>query len=145
MNHVLVSNWNNTVKAKNTVYFLGDMSFGRGNRRIDYWLDNLNGKIVCIKGNHDKSKSVKFHQSFVLQYKSHKFLLIHNPVHAPKWNDWIIHGHIHNNDLENYPFINRKKRTINVSAEVINYKPLDLEFLFNINFENIDRIEIISD
>ena len=33
--------------------------------------------------------------------------------------------------------INSKNKTINVCAELINYKPLDIDELFKLNFENI--------
>jgi len=43
MNRTLISNWNNTIGKKDTVYFLGDLAFGRGSRTTDYWLEKLNG------------------------------------------------------------------------------------------------------
>jgi hypothetical protein len=33
---------------------------------------------------------------------------------------------MHNNDLKEYPFINFKEKRINVSAEVIGYRPVSL-------------------
>ena len=50
MNKTLVDNWNNTISNKDTVYFLGDMSFGKGSRSADYWLSKLNGNIFFIRG-----------------------------------------------------------------------------------------------
>lgn len=138
MNYFIVNNWNNTVKNNDVVYFLGDMAFGRGSHSTDYWVSKLNGKIIFIKGSHDKSKKIKFHDKLILEYKSHKFLLIHDPNNAPKqWKGWIIHGHHHNHYLDEFPFINGKNKTINVSVELINYKPLDIDELFKLNFENI--------
>jgi len=145
MNKVIINNWNNTVKQGDLVYFLGDMGFGRKSRKTDYWLDKLSGKIIFIKGNHDRSKKIKFLDSVTLKYKDHKFLLRHNPENAPKrWKEWIIHGHHHNNDLKNYPFINGKKKTINVGVEVIDYKPLDIDKLFKLKFEDIEKMETIN-
>ena len=114
------------------------MSFGHESRKADYWLERLKGNVIFIKGSHDKSKNIKFFNKFILEYKEIKFLLIHDPKGAPEnWNGWIIHGHCHNHDLENYPFINGKKKTINVPVELINHKPLDIEELFRLNFKNI--------
>ncbi len=145
MNRSIIKKWNETVRQDDVVYFLGDMSFGRESRKIDYWAGKLNGNITFIKGSHDRSKKIKFLDSFVLWHGDNKFLLIHDPENAPeKWNGWIIHGHCHNNDLKNYPFINGKKKTINVSVEVINYKPLDMDKLFELDFENIDIMETID-
>ena len=59
MNNVLLNNWNNTIKDEDTVYFLGDLAFGTSSRPTDYWLKQLKGKIIFIKGNHDKSKNIR--------------------------------------------------------------------------------------
>ena len=120
MNFFIVNNWNTIVKNNDIVYFLGDMSFG----------------------SHDKCKNIKFFNEYIMEYNNIKFLLIHDPDNLTKnWNGWIIHGHYHNHDLENYPFINGEKRRINVSIELINYKPLDIEKLFAMDFKNIKIME----
>ena len=127
MNNVLLNNWNNTIKDEDTVYFLGDLAFGTSSRPTDYWLKQLKGKIIFIKGNHDKSKNINFLQHCKLQYGKYSFFLTHDPVNAPKnWDGWIIHGHHHNHYTE-YPFINKEKRTINVSVELTDYKPVDMD------------------
>lgn len=144
MNWFIVNNWNNVVKDNDVVYFLGDMSFGKGSREADYWLKKLKGKIIFIKGSHDKPKKIKTFNEFILEYKHIKFLLIHDPKDAKNWNSWIVHGHHHNHDLENYPFINGEKKTINMSIELINYKPLDIEELFRLNFKNIRFMEKVD-
>lgn len=141
MNKVLLGNWNNAVMPNDEVYFLGDMAFGRGSRPPSFWLAKLNGKVHFIKGNHDREKIVT-KQSEVLDYNGQKFLLIHDPEKKPaKWKGWIIHGHKHNNDLKNYPFVNGEKKTINVSAELVNYKPLDIDFLCDLELDKIKCME----
>lgn len=50
MNATLVGNWNRVVKEDDTVFFLGDLAFGRDPLS---WLEELNGHIVLIKGSHD--------------------------------------------------------------------------------------------
>ncbi len=145
MNWFIVDNWNSIVRDDDDVYFLGDLSFGNGSRKADYWLKKLNGKIIFIKGSHDKSKGIKLFNEFILEYNYTKFLLVHDPKNVTKnWNDWVIHGHYHNHDLKNYPFINGMNRTINVSAELINYKPLNIEELFKLDFKNIKIMEKID-
>ncbi|MFH1895686.1 MAG: 2'-5' RNA ligase family protein [archaeon] len=129
MNDVIVNNWNSTVTDKDKVYFLGDMAFGKGSRKTSYWLEKLNGNTVFIEGNHEEVGNTESYSSaynVVLKYKGKKFLLVHDPALKPKeWNDWIIHGHKHNNDLVNYPLINKRNKTINVSAELLAYKPIN--------------------
>jgi len=129
MNRVLVNNWNKTVRKNDIVYFLGDMTVGKGHRPLEYWLPQLRGNIIFIKGKsyHHRDKEVdgiKFYDKLILNHKGNRFLLIHNPQDAPSdWGDWVIHGHKHNNNLE-YPLVNKNKKTINVSAELIEYKPI---------------------
>lgn len=129
MNEVLVNNWNNTVRASDLIFFLGDLAFGTNSRSIDYWLDKLNGKKVFIRGNHDTqpfTKALEAPNHYFIRYKEQSFMLTHNPLRPQYWNDWVIHGEKHNNNLEKYPFMNKKEKTINVSVEVINYKPVSL-------------------
>lgn len=144
MNRILIKNWNNTVKENDTVYFLGDMSFGRNSRGPRYWLGKLNGKIIYIRGNHDKSNLGKQYE--VVNYKGHKFLLVHNPESVDSFDGWIIHGHKHNSDLVNYPFINRERRTINVSVETIGYKPISFDQIIEIiHSPSLKRLETYLD
>ena len=42
---------------------------------------------------------------------------------------WIIHGHHHNNDQLKHPLINNESCMINVSAELLDYRPIELEKL----------------
>ena len=43
------------------------------------------------------------------------------------FDGWVIHGHVHNKELAKYPFFNPDKRTVNVSAEMIGYRPISLD------------------
>jgi calcineurin-like phosphoesterase family protein len=54
---------------------------------------------------------------------------MHDPYRPLGYDGWIIHGDKHNNSLKRYPFINQKTKTINVSAELVNYTPLSLSRL----------------
>ena len=49
-----------------------------------------------------------------------------------RFDGWVIHGHHHNNDLRCFPFVNFKKRWINVSAEVLGYSPVGIQELMRI-------------
>ena len=130
MNKTLVDNWNNTISNKDTVYFLGDLAYGKGSRNTDYWLKQLNGKIIFIKGNHDKSDKIKFHETYILEYGEYKFFLSHEPEQVPKdWDGWAICGHHHNNKLDEYPFIDKKNKRINISTELTKFRPVDMDEL----------------
>lgn len=144
MNRILMNNWNSVVNPRDTVYFLGDLSYGRKSHSETFWMEKLNGHKVFIKGSHDDGHNIKTYTHLVLNHKNKQFYLVHDPYDAPiDWGDWIIHGHIHNNDLAKFPFINGRKKRINVSAELLNYQPLNIETLFKMNFESIDRLETL--
>jgi calcineurin-like phosphoesterase family protein/2'-5' RNA ligase len=142
MNGVLVNNWNNVVRD-NPVYFLGDLSYGRNSKPADNWLKKLSGLVTFVRGNHEQARNSKDYH--ILEYKGRSFLLVHDPDHIPiNWNGWVIHGHKHDNDLRNYPFISGKKKTINVSAEVVNYKPVSLDYILSLNIDSIDRMDVVD-
>ena len=126
MDHVLIKNWNYTISPKTRIYCLGDLRYGPEAEPAAQYRRRLRGDIVFISGNHDEPE-----QGMVplieTEYDNLKFLLIHDPADAPpSFDGWIIHGHHHNNDLRHYPFMNFIQRRINVSAEVIGYKPVSL-------------------
>jgi calcineurin-like phosphoesterase family protein len=132
MNDTIVYNWNRTVGKNDIVYFLGDVAFGRGSRDASYWLSKLNGNIVFIRGSHDRLRGIKFYDRLILNYGSQRFLLVHDPEDVPSnWKGWVIHGHTHNNRSE-YPLVNRKNKTINVSVELLDYKPLSMNGLLDL-------------
>jgi len=150
MNEAMLNNWNKTVGKKDIVFFLGDMRFGKGSRETDYWLKKLNGIIYFINNKdnptHDtKSKITKYYNMLFIRYRNKKFLLVHDPIDVPKyWDGWTICGHKHNNNLRDFPLINGKNKTINVSVELINYTPLSMEKLFKLDFEKIGYMEKIE-
>ena len=137
MNQTLINNWNNTISKRDIVYFLGDLAFRKGSKTTDYWLKQLNGKIIFIKGNHDRSNNIKFYDDYILEYRGIRFLLIHEPEKAPKdWDGWIICGHHHNNHPDKYPFMNKKNKIINISTELTKYRPVHInEIIEKINDE----------
>ena len=130
MNTSLVKNWNRTVDKSDKVYFLGDMTFGKGRRSIDYWLSKLNGDIFFICGNHDTdiiTRAKVITDQFPIKYKGHEFLLMHDPYRPSNWNGWIIHGDKHNNSPVEYPHVHKKNMTVNISAEFTEYTPISLD------------------
>ncbi len=126
MDHVLIKNWNYTIGPKTRIYCLGDLRYGPVSEPAMQYRKRLRGDIIFIRGNHDDpdTGAVLFIET---EYEGKKFLLIHDPADAPpSFDGWVIHGHHHNNDLRNYPFMNFTGRRVNVSAEVIGYKPVSL-------------------
>ena len=133
MNAMLVRKWNKTVSDTDTVYFLGDLAMGNPYK----WLKELNGNIVLIRGNHDK-KLQEAKDSKIITYDGEELYLIHNPDNRDKdWDGWTIHGHIHNNDLVEYPLFNPDKKMFNVSCELLNYRPVEIRKLLKYRDEHV--------
>lgn len=139
MNQTIISNWNNTIRSNDKVFFLGDMSFGRDSLKPREYLKLLKGNIIYLKGSHDKGirpssdlgPKVKVHLSYHIEVTGIKFLLVHDPFdiylnHDPI--DWTIHGHVHDNE----PFLCPERKRINVSVEAINYTPITLSRIVDI-------------
>jgi calcineurin-like phosphoesterase family protein len=126
MDHVLIKNWNYTIGPKTRIYCLGDLRYGQDAEPAAQYRKKLRGDIVFIRGNHDDTETGTV-SSFETEYENLKFLFIHDPADVPpSFDGWVIHGHHHNNDLRHYPFMNFIDRHVNVSAEVIGYKPISL-------------------
>jgi len=157
MNNTIKNNWNGMVGDNDIVYFLGDWAFGWRHKPAKYWERQLKGIIVSIRGSHDREAGdMQFRDFEELHVNGYDFLLIHSPDPDDKhqtekqkqklqnWHGWIIHGHKHNNDLKDYPFINGERRTINVSVELIGYRPLNIDRLLSLNIDSIKRMETLN-
>jgi len=132
MNEYIVQQWRCTVALNDIVYFLGDMAFGRGSRNPRWWATRLSGKITWIKGSHDKGirptsiidgvEGVVLSETIVCN--GIEFMLVHDTLNAGVngWQGWVIHGHNH----DNQPHFSWVRRRVNVSVEVIDYKPISL-------------------
>lgn len=126
MDRVLIGNWNARCTKKSTIYHIGDLCYGPLARPAREYRDQLKGEAVFISGNHDHPEpdSVPF---VLLEHEGMRFYLVHDPTDAPEeFYGWVIHGHHHNNDLADFPFIDFEHRRINVSAEVVGYVPASL-------------------
>lgn len=106
MEHAFIDQWNETVTSQDTVYHLGDF-FWKLNvaERV---LPQLNGRIVCVKGNHDNSWWGKVTSSNVT-FAPDSIYVINEPgitstvlCHYPmrSWpgsarGAWHLYGHTH--------------------------------------------------
>ena len=105
MNESLIKHWNEAVKPEDTIYHLGDFSFGSTSKTHEI-LERLNGNKIFILGNHDRreffiSKKPTFyleeegysegrelygeiHQYLEIKYNNFDIILFHFPIVA--WN-----------------------------------------------------------
>ena len=139
MNNTIIDNWNKTVKNDDIVYNLGDFFLGSKFDLKDI-VDRLNGTIYLIRGNHDRLTVKSYEDCGIIVLKNapiimddYKIMLSHRPLPDTMIKDGYInlHGHIHQNKLEdiydNYLF--DKDKHINVSCDILNFKPILLEKL----------------
>ena len=123
---LIIKNWNKTVLyANDKVYIVGDLTMEKHNF-IEKYVSQLNGEIIVIGGNHDNRKCCKKLQELgitvmgCLEYNG--YIVTHIPVRYEQAKEFRgnIHGHIHSYEIPSY-------RYINVSCDMNNFTPLDLD------------------
>ena len=137
MDYTIINNWNNIIDKTDVVYHCGDFALATKEKIINY-AKQLNGHIILIRGNHERS-SIKFYEEecgfevIRTKYwtlainndsKLNKYVFSHKPMENIFLEDMInIHGHIHNCPLDTKFNPNTHKC---VSVEITNYKPIKL-------------------
>lgn len=169
MNGYILNNWNEEVSYSDTVLFGGDLVHGSDSTHVEEVAEKTAGQLVLLEGNHDDidASTVDFPilRSYYFSYeykgKEWEFYYTHWPrndrlnteskreppkwTESPEWFDgWYLHGHIHNNDLENYPFVNPEEQFVNVGVELLEYTPIEIEQLIEI-LALRERFETVSD
>ena len=125
MNVELTERWNKVVRPDQTVFHIGDFAFRGKDAR--HYLDVLNGKVILIRGNHDKPKNDQFfHDAHdlaeVVINKDQRIIMFHYAMRV--WNhsfrgSWMIHGHSHGTLP---PTMDRKIQDVGV--DVWNFAPI---------------------
>ena len=101
MDQAIVENWNRYVDHRDTVYHLGDWAF----HNPEKYLEQLNGNIHLIFGNHDDkcAKKIKerfgsYHDMLYLHLNGYLIHLCHYKLQVWRSNyrgSWHLHGHSH--------------------------------------------------
>lgn len=106
----LINLWNSQVQPGQEVYHLGDFFFSSKYDQVAEVINQLNGRITCIKGNHCDTRLMRkleenllisaFHEYKEIKIAHHSVVLFHFPVMA--WNkqghgSLHLHGHCHGN------------------------------------------------
>ncbi|MFD0897008.1 metallophosphoesterase [Loigolactobacillus binensis] len=122
MDQAIITAWNQRVAERDTVYHLGDIAMHPSNypsnQEVLAILQQLNGQIVFIKGNHDNRALFKFlaknnpqltgkrpkflfHDVGVLIKANHfQFFMTHYPLMLGIVKQTInLHGHIHHSSV----------------------------------------------
>lgn len=110
MNEELIKRWNEKIGVNDTVYHLGDLSLGKPDATKEF-LEQLNGKIHLIKGNHEGAALTHTNRfEWIKDYYElkvdepenengkQKIILFHYAMRT--WNGshrgtWQLYGHSH--------------------------------------------------
>jgi calcineurin-like phosphoesterase family protein len=152
MNDELIKRWNDVISDDDIVFYLGDLSHRSSPKRVKYLIDQLNGKIHLIKGNHDKDHDLnKIKDRFesighymdlyvrdndVSQDFFQQIVLFHYPIYS--WNrahygSWQLHGHCHQS-LVSTDFGKEfyKRKVLDMGCNAWDYKPVSYETIKDI-------------
>lgn len=144
MNEKMIESWNSVIKPDDEVYHIGDISHKLNPTYLNNILNRLNGKIYLVYGNHDKPNIIskvkdrfewiqKYHEfHYSHEGNDYRFVLFHNPIYS--W-DGIWRGSIHvcgHTHRKGASFFNSHPgRVINVSCELLDYKPISIVDVIN--------------
>jgi calcineurin-like phosphoesterase family protein len=104
MNQTLIQNWNKRVGREDTVYLVGDFSFGMGADLVSV-SQRLAGHKILIRGNHDNDSNLpyafeKIYDYLELMTPDGMVILSHYPIASfkdmQKPGTVHIYGHVHN-------------------------------------------------
>lgn len=146
MNEKMIQNWNETVSSEDSVYILGDFSFGKPEETVSI-LKQLNGNKHLIFGNHDSRlrKDQKIREQFVwcrdlyslkVDGLKERIVLCHFPLSV--WDQSQhgaihLHGHCHgsfkdpNLDNSNREIFGASSQRCDVGVDCWNYRPVTIQ------------------
>jgi len=139
MDETLIKNWNNTVKPKDEIYILGDLTLRSADEAHKY-LTLLNGRKYFIMGNHDKflrkgrfdkyANDFEWVKDYEMVYIDGKcFVLFHYPI--LEWANYHrgsvhLHGHTHNRSVSFESPGNLNRLAFNVGVDVNDFRPVSI-------------------
>lgn len=124
----LTANWNSVANPGDTIYHIGDWCLSRWDGMSAYdWEKQLNGTVVHIVGNHDRTNGVRGLTCGVLEVMGHSCFLIHEPPHRaeeiPDFCDIVLCGHVH--EKWDHRWV-EDRLLLNVGVDVRGFKPWPL-------------------
>lgn len=135
---MMVKRWQRAVDAGDTILHLGDLFFG-GKEGYERFREELTpilpGRKFIVLGNHDKKRwdyealGFTVLKPFSMLYRGYAVSFSHYPQFITDPKSVHVHGHIHN-----HPYARGetdRARNINVSVEVMDYRPHRVTRLLN--------------
>jgi calcineurin-like phosphoesterase family protein len=158
MNERLILNWNSVVGEKDVVFYLGDLSFDRSGGNTERIVNELNGKIHYILGNHDDERDIRKLNRFetISDYvnlsindldnprKKQGIMMMHYPILS--WDkahhgDWHLHGHCHQSLVTQNPEY-YKRKVLDMGCNGWDYRPVSYnEIKAIMAAKEIDRVD----
>ena len=146
MDRVMIDLWNARVQKDDTVYILGDFCY-HSEYTPDWYLSQLKGHKILIKGNHDKAivndpKALSYFDAVekMLHLKDGErhIFMCHFPI--AEWNGyhrgtWHIYGHIHSRRDDTFEFMKARERALNAGCMINHYMPATFDELVRNNEE----------
>lgn len=137
-NEELIKRWNEKIKQKDDVYFLGDFSLSGKNNTLKI-RKRLNGHIFYIKGNHDASAHqirhsfLWFKDVHLIKVNDQEIFLSHYP-HLT-WNKkhygvWHLFGHCHGSINNWLKEISPKAKMLDVGVDTNNLYPYNYSEIY---------------
>lgn len=128
MDAEMMKRWNETVAATDTVYHLGDFAFCK-RERLPVLRKALNGKIILVKGNHDRGANAlrecgfdEVHTELWLEFDGVKAYLHHQPITDFKDAEIHLCGHVHDSWLT-------QGKIVNAGVDQHDFRPVSFEHL----------------
>lgn len=127
----IIKNWNSRVKDSDTVFHIGDFQHKDNGSSIgvinEYIVKRLNGKLILIRGNHDKNNGVKTCIENITIFLGGKTILLqHIPPNSlkeiPRNIDMVLCGHVH----KAWKHKNGTVPYINVGMDQWNFMPITI-------------------
>lgn len=135
MNMEIVRRWNERVKPEDLVFHVGDFCFRNAvyNTTAKEWEEHLNGKIIFIKGNHDKNNSTKTNiESLQIYWADTLINIQHYPDRVSGRCRINFVGHVHEYWKFRRVYIGgRNTYLFNVGVDVNNFYPVTMDEAFN--------------
>lgn len=136
---MMIKRWRSTVKPSHTILHLGDLFFSRkgGFKRFTEEIaPQLTGRRFIVLGNHDRRdfdyEAIGFTvlRPYSVQYRGYTVSFDHYPklLHDNE-KRLHVHGHIHANPYSHGELT--RPNNINVSVEVIDYRPVRFTSVVN--------------
>lgn len=134
MNQVLINNWNKVVTKNDTVYILGDIAHRVPVEKVNEFINQLNGKKILVKGNHDEDYDENLFEE-ICDFKEIKYHKVHfSLMHYPllEWPGYYsgaicLHGHQHNNAKYNEEMKKEGILRYDVGVDANEFTPVSIE------------------